>query len=190
VRSLWAAELVNSYAPELTITAVLASAPGGDLVSQARALDKDTTLPASRNLELLIRSWQAVYRLPVETIMDAEQAKILPEADDSCLSGLTGVKVKAGFASDPDWAPRLEQNSPAGRHIDAPILYLQGTADEQIPIAAARTGRDRLCADGDVIEYREFDGEDHNSPLLSHEDDAVAWVKDRAAGDPARNPCT
>jgi hypothetical protein len=187
--ALWGGVLASDYAPELHLAAVLASAPGGDVLASVRVYVQLPDPPADPNLQLLIRSWQQYYDLPVGTIMAPDQAALLPEADTGCRGDLSGVKVQPAFATEPDWVARFRENSPAGHHIPAPILYLQGTADEQVPIAAARAGRDALCRDGDVIEYREFQGEDHNSPLFNHYDDAVRWVLDTLGGREPKNYC-
>ena len=72
-----------------------------------------------------------------------------------------------------------------------PILYLQGTADEQIPLVSAHATRDRLCAVGDVVDYREIQGASHAGSLYG--DDRVTeardWLDDRLTGIPAADTC-
>jgi dipeptidyl aminopeptidase/acylaminoacyl peptidase len=71
-----------------------------------------------------------------------------------------------------------------------PILYLQGTADEQVPVESARLEVARLCSIGDAVDYRELSGADHAASaapasLLA----AAGWALDRLAGKPAASTC-
>ena len=72
-----------------------------------------------------------------------------------------------------------------------PILYRQGTADAQIPVQTAPASLARLCAVGDVVDYREIEGATHAGSLYGDDrvTEARAWLRDRIAGDPATDTC-
>lgn len=187
---LWAAQLADGYAAELNVRAVVAGSPAGDLSEVVRPRG-EVSGAGRRNIELAVHAWREVYGLPLDRVLDASDQARLGETEMACRDDLSGVSVLVDLASDPDWGPRLVENSPGAQRSTAPILYVQGTADEQIPVESARSAVVRLCGAGDTVEYREFDGENHRDPLFGsgREEAAVAWIRDRFAGTPPVSNC-
>src|SRR5690606_12452142 len=85
----------------------------------------------------------------------------------------------------------LRSNTPDG-DIDVPVLIAQGTADRLVLAEQQRDFVARRCAEGQAIDYREYEGLDHvplveeASPLTG---ELLDWTRDRLAGGPATPTC-
>lgn len=88
-------------------------------------------------------------------------------------------------------APLLEQNVPR-LPIRAPLLIAQGLADTLVLPGAQLEYVNSLCASGQYLDYRTFDGEDHvsvvglDSPVPG---ELMGWTRDRFNGVPVVNAC-
>lgn len=87
---------------------------------------------------------------------------------------------------------RLKQNIPVGE-FGAPLLLGQGGADSLITPDAQTNYVDMLCGQGQVVDYRIYEGLDHiplvekDSPMIT---DLMTWTAARFAGEPAAETCT
>ncbi len=190
--TLWAARMAAEAAPELNVLGAIAAAPAGDLAEVARwVFSPDAGRPSWRNDLLIARAWSEIYDFPIEEVLTPEALPLAARLDEECGVYPDAFPLRPGVAELPALADALERNTPLGIPIAAPILYLQGDADEQIPVVAARTTVERLCADGSVVDYRELPGVDHVGALYdaARIDAAIAWAAARFAGEPAADTC-
>lgn len=187
---LWASQLAATAAPDLDIVGTVAFAPAGDLAAVAGFERSDLAgPPAWSSAVTLVDAWSHVYGLSTDVLSPTARA-LLPQLETACHVDVAAQPTVVDIRTLPDWAARLAENTPGAVGTKAPILYVQGTADEQIPVESARLEVARLCSIGDVVDYRELPGADHAgsasaSSLLA----AASWALDRLAGKPADSTC-
>ncbi len=158
--ALWAGQLQPSYAPGLALRAIVASAPGANLVGALPHAEDSPELEA--NVLRLLGAWNRTYGLPINGLLTA--------------AGIRDVSLLMSDQPIPDAAPpfrappsrsaalmRLARlNTPGAARIPAPILMLVGTADQEVPpasnIALARSLQQR----GDAVRLMVFRGAGHN----------------------------
>ena len=117
--------------------------------------------------------------------------------DHACVN-----EVLAAFAAQPPqdvfmrnpvdvavWRELLEENSLGPGRIEIPILLVKGGADELLPKPLTDQFVDQLCAAGDPIAYRVYEGATHTSVLTASQSDTDAWIAERVSGAPAVSTC-
>ncbi|HWL02324.1 MAG TPA: lipase family protein [Microbacteriaceae bacterium] len=199
--ALWTAGLAADYAPELDIVGVAAMAPAANLPALLESF-------AGSSLSLLfgafvLKGYEAAY----DDVHAADYVKpsariVVDEIARRCLvdpATLVSV-IQAGFSGGPVWSrdpstgpldARADENVPR-LPIRFPLLLAQGLADPLIQPQAQQAYVDELCASGQALEYRTYEGRDHmgvvtgDSPLLG---ELMAWTTDRFAGKPAGDTC-
>ncbi len=196
--ALWAGQLAASYAPELDLVGLVAAAPAGDLrevfLSQ---LEPGAAAIAQLEGLMVVSAWAATYDLATPFLTSAARTLATRLQDEVCPSAalLDGVDV---FSGDPrvlleraPWPDLLEANTPGQETVEVPILLLQGTADEQIPIASTRSLVGRLCAAGDRVDFRVYPGVGHGAAIFdsARTIETLRWVAARFAGAVAASTC-
>jgi pimeloyl-ACP methyl ester carboxylesterase len=183
--ALWTAELASGYAPELGLRAVVAAAPGGDLAALARWLaGPDGTPVGWLNAILVLSAWHEVYGLPLENALTPKARKLAAALQTSCPDYSVAVPdqpLTADLSVASGWRDQLEANTPGSSRARTPILILQGTEDEQVPLHTTLSAVERLRAAGNDVELRILDGADHEASLFGpgRLDDIHAWISDR-----------
>jgi pimeloyl-ACP methyl ester carboxylesterase len=92
-----------------------------------------------------------------------------------------------GWSSDPDVRDYFADARIGTRVAGAPLLYLQGTAD--LLHVESRRQVQELCAVGDVVQYSEYPGLEHDPIVWKGWPETKNWLVDRFAGVPAPNDC-
>ena len=91
----------------------------------------------------------------------------------------------------PALATILHTNSAGNRPAGAPLLVVQGTADQALPNFSPTRSWRRRAAAGDTVDYRLYTGATHGDPELNAaSNDIAAWFADRVSGTPATSTCT
>ena len=131
-------------------------------------------------------AWSQVYGLPLDRLLTPAGLEASARLATECRATPTEQPLRVDEALEPAWNAALDANTPGGTRAPMPILYLQGTRDEQIPLVSAHATLERLCAAGDRVEYREIDGATHAGALYGDDRlaDARAWLTARLDGDP------
>jgi hypothetical protein len=190
--TLWAAELAATEAPTLDVVGAVAAAPAGDLrIAADWARSPEATRDSWRNTLAVSVAWSDLYGVPLDQLLVPEAAALAPRLETECRVEPEVQPLRLDVPISPEWAAMLERNTAGHAPSSAPILYLQGTADPQIPLASARALVDRLCAIGSVVEYRELDGVDHTGALYAGDrlQAARAWLEGRLTGTPPTDTC-
>jgi pimeloyl-ACP methyl ester carboxylesterase len=191
---LWAAELAQSYARELDVIGVVAAAPAGDLAAISRWIYGPESTPiAWLNAVSVLSAWHEVYGLPLDELLRPEGRLLAADLQATCPDESL-VPREQPLAADPSLAPgwrdQLAVNSPGATRASAPILVLQGTLDEQIPVESTRSSVRRLCESGDAVELRILPGADHAAAIdQGRLQEGAAWIADRLNGAPPANRC-
>jgi alpha-beta hydrolase superfamily lysophospholipase len=87
------------------------------------------------------------------------------------------------------WNTIARDNTPGGSTIDVPVLLVQGGADEIVAPTVTDHFADMLCANGEAVEYKLYDGIGHLDTGHAAVPDVVTWVADRFAGVTAPTTC-
>jgi acetyl esterase/lipase len=182
---LWVAELVRSYAPELQLLGVAASAPGAELAATMKAAD---TRPATltSGAMLIVVAWSDAYHVPLG-VLTAAGRKAVDRVRSTCLQELAaGPTLAAVRPSDllttPPWPALLARNTPGQAATPAPVLIAQGADDEVATPATSRALVQRLCRLGDTVELRTYQGVGHFDVLQVASTEMVGWTGARLAG--------
>ncbi|WP_345741314.1 lipase family protein [Salana multivorans] len=199
--ALWTGGVAPGYAPELDILGVAAMAPAANLPAMIDALAGDTagTLVGPLVLAGFAERYDDVrvsdYLRPEATLL-YEETLARCWSDPAMLVSVVGAVAidRPIWRTDPNAGPlaqRLEENVPR-LPIEAPLLLAQGLADTLVLPDAQRAYVEELCAAGQAVDYRTYEGQDHvgvvgpDSPLPG---ELLRWTADRFAGLPADDTC-
>ena len=83
----------------------------------------------------------------------------------------------------------MRANSYGNRPAGAPLLVVQGTADQLVPQSSTDAFVKKACAAGDTVDYRLVPGANHGEEIHAAATDIAAWLADRVNGAPATSTC-
>lgn len=189
-------ELAASYAPELTLLGTVALAPAAMFDRTYGQLDELVTRVvgamaltgiADEHPEINLSDYLTPAGLnAINQIRTKCTADIIPI--------VLGVPFDGFYAHDPKTtepaASIMRSNDVGNVRSDSPVLLIQGTNDTTVFPARTRDLYARLCATGQVVEFREIPGADHNNVTQKDLTYIEAWFADRLAGVAARSTCT
>lgn len=199
--ALWTGMLAPSYAPELRLDGVAALAPASDLESLVQVVEGSRL--GALFAVYVVQAYSSVY----DDVRYADYVRpgahlLAREMAQRCLSE-RGILVSVGqsllldkpiWDRDPTTGPfgrRLAENVPSGP-VEAPLLVGQGGADTLITPRAQDAFVAGLCAGGQPVDYRTYEGHDHLS-VVAADSPAIAelleWTQDRLDGAPAEDAC-
>jgi alpha-beta hydrolase superfamily lysophospholipase len=196
--ALWTAQLVKTYAPELKLLGVAASAPAINLRKIAEFnLDKPV---GGIFLGYVFAAWSAVYPgADLDKIIKPEERSTFNRMIEPCFTAPAGflpiiknLRTPAQYLSvdilkTEPWSTLFQKNTPSGS-IKVPILIAHGTADSLIPVELSEAEAARRCKAGEDVQFARYPGSSHDA----REDTAVyilGWVVDRFAGRPTSSNC-
>ncbi|MER7171266.1 lipase family protein [Streptomyces mesophilus] len=193
--SSWAAELKDSYAPELNVKG---TATGG--------------VPA--HLEKLVPVHDGGYGSGLLFMAAAGQDAAYPELKlDSYLN--TAGKALVGFfrtncvvidstvgsfkrisdlttsnpLATPEWQQRLNESDLGTHKPDHPVYLYHALADELIPYSLGTGLRKDWCARGAAVDWRTIVVGEHVSGVITEVTRVQNWLADRFAGKPTSGNC-
>jgi len=199
--ALWTGGLAPSYAPELDIVGVAAMAPAANLPAMIEQLatGRAGTIVGPLVLAGYSAHYDDVhvedYLLPAATLTFQETVARC-WSDSAFIVSVLGTTVmdRTIWTQSPSDGPlgvRLEQNVPR-LPIEAPLLLAQGLTDTLVLPAAQQQYVSDLCAGGQHVDFRTFEGKDHmgvvtgDSPLLGQ---LMEWTQARLDGATPTNTC-
>jgi pimeloyl-ACP methyl ester carboxylesterase len=80
-------------------------------------------------------------------------------------------------------------DNPDQRAADSPLLIGQGTTDSDVPVGATDGLVTQLCTLGDRLDYRRYEGLDHEGVVAGSLPDITKWINDRFAGGDTADTC-
>lgn len=197
---LFAAQLAQSYAPELSLKGVAAIAPPTDLATLLKA---NLNTVAGRILaSFTLDSWNQKYGAPLGPLLDSVSSNLISEVSRNCVDDL-GSKIDAAAAqkgldkqflkADParvvPWNKLMVQNSLFALNSRAPALIIQGLADDIVRPQVTSQFVRGACQAGANVQYVTLKGKGHGGAFEDGRLQAVNWVAARLAGQPARGNC-
>ncbi|MGR0219946.1 lipase family protein [Agromyces sp. ZXT2-6] len=201
--ALWTGAIADGYAPDLDLAGVAALAPASNLTGLIENLPEVTG--GSIFQSFVIAAYTAIYPdvtyreyvrpgAEVTVRQMAERCLAEPSSFASVLSVLGLSRDPEIGAADPTtgaFGERLVENTPPPT-ILAPLLIGQGAADQLVVRPAQDAYVDDLCAAGQQVDYRVYEGRDHvplvepDSPLVP---ELIEWTAARFAGEPVEPGC-
>ncbi|MDQ2741467.1 MAG: lipase family protein [Chloroflexota bacterium] len=197
--ALFTGQLAHTYAPDLTLVGVAASAPPTDLKELLRLKGEGTFGKVLSAFTL--DAWSQVYGYNLDTVFTPAARPIVHHMVRLCLHNATQMLafipltqvLKIGYLKSPPWQTEpwktlLAENTPGKTKIPAPVLISQGGADQLVhpPVTAAFAKH--LCAMGEQVEYRVYPGAVHDAGAESGSN-VAKWIANRFAGKPPPSTC-
>lgn len=196
----WAAQLADSYAPELDIKGAFAGGVPADLLAVAKGLDGS---PFVGLMFMAAVGYDTAYpELDLEKYLNDAGRELLKKAESLCLVSVDGIGTLAGTlfkkisdytTSDPlatpEWRQRLDENKLGSAAPSVPVFQTQAVYDEIIPFAQADTLHKAWCAKGANLTWKTYTFAEHATGMLWSEPDAMAFLSDRFAGKPVTGNC-
>jgi len=198
---LYAAIIAKSYAPELEMVGVAAAAPATDLGVLMRA---DIATAGGKNLlAMTLWSWDRVFNAPMRDVIFTDVVPIVDKLANVCLEGIfdieprkiVGKLLQKRFlrVEDPTsiepWRALLAQNTVGPTPPAIPVFIAQGMMDDTVVPSVTLAYQKRLCANGNLVSLMHLPDVGHGAVALKSARDAVAWMSDRFAGQPAPSAC-
>ncbi|MFI6471583.1 lipase family protein [Streptomyces sp. NPDC050516] len=193
--SSWAAELHDSYAPDLLVKGTATGGVPADLMKVAASNDGGL---GSGLIFMAAAGQDAAFpELKLDSYLNPAGKALVDYFKNNCVAidttvgsfkHVTDLTVKNPL-QQPDWQARLAESKLGTHRPDAPVYLYHGTVDELIPYAVGQQLRSDWCARGANVEW-------HALPLLGHIGGvtvggvpAANWLADRFAGKPASSNC-
>ncbi|WP_082310826.1 lipase family protein [Nonomuraea sp. SBT364] len=190
----WAAQLHESYAPELRLKGVAAGGVPADLHAVADHLDgsADFGLAAVAGV-----GFDAAYpELDLEADLNERGRALLADAADDCvgeLSKLAGLRFAdlspVDLLDQPKWLARLAENRLGSAPPRVPLFLYHARGDETIPHAVGATLRGEYCATGANVRWASLSASSHVLGAVQGGPLAIEWLALRLYGLPASGNC-
>jgi pimeloyl-ACP methyl ester carboxylesterase len=136
--------------------------------------------------------------IQVNQLLTADAQTVTHDLIDGCIDqiteDLTNRQVSQVLAADPAAIDRLRSelgryDNPDQQPADGPVLVTQGTTDTDVPVGATDGLVTQLCGLGDHIQYRRYDGLDHEAVVSGSLPDVTNWINDRIEARDTPNTC-
>ena len=193
--ALFASELAGEYSPELTIAAVVALAPGGELTTLVKGLQHS---PAIGLALIGAIGMSAEYpELDLSSNLTpkafADITRIKNECVDATVSRWSGEPPAAVFARDPVSIPAvkriLDENSPGEVDPRVPIFIAQGDNDLQAQVAVSSDLAAKYCRLGAAVIDVKYPGINHEQVVEAAADDVLSLMATWLEGPPDESTC-
>ena len=196
----WAAQLEDTYAPELDVVGVVAGGVPADLGAVADFVDGG---PFVAFALLAALGYDAAYpELSLESYLNADGLQLQADSEDVCLVSLDGISTFLGTAfrtidsyttanplATPAWQGRLGENRLGADAPAVPVYQYHAVFDEIVPFDQAGDLRDAWCAQGVQLTWKQYWLAEHALGLVEGAPSGVAYLADRFAGVPAGTTC-
>ncbi len=190
--ALFAAQDAATYAPELTLHAVAVAAPAADLtvlLSDDIANHSGVAISSYAFPAFEVAYADQYSQDSMQAILTPAGQIGMPEIEKLCLltqnadvqkiaDPLVGNFVTSDPSTTEPWKTMLEENSAGGTPIGVPIFVAQGLADTLVIPSATVDYVTELCAAGEHVDFRTFEGVDHGFIADVAIPDLLVWIGD------------
>ncbi|MGH9080821.1 MAG: lipase family protein [Acidimicrobiales bacterium] len=196
--AMFGLNIADSYAPDLHLDGVVAGAPPSQFQFIYAFL---TGSPFQFYLFMAGAGFNVAYGnaiAPLSAVITATGQSLLPILGQGCsdylAAQLNHVPLASIVPADPftvpSWQPLLTANDPGSftTPSTAPLLIIQGGADEQIPVATTQLLEQHECSIGQDVERWIYPGQSHAGVIPVSMADMVTWIGDRFSGNPNPDP--
>ena len=198
--ALFAGELAPRYAPDLSLAGVAAVAPVTSVLELAPTGDAPPPSGQSAFTAMVLYAWAKHYRtFGLQRVLTRAGLADLPAVSSSCVDAVASLYdavaparfFQPGWQAVPAVVAANRANVPGDSPTSAPILVVQGTADEVVP--AERTTRfvdSQLCRQQYAsVDYALEPGLGHAQALDDSRGLIGRWLQARFAGSDGVNSC-
>jgi hypothetical protein len=195
---MFALAIGDSYAPDLHLDGVVAGAPPSQFQYIYTFL---RTSPYRYYLFMAGAGFNVAYgnaAAPLSQVLTAKGISLLPVLGKGCADYIAKETngyaladiVKADPFTVPAWRTLLMANDPGDVTTPsrAPLLIVQGGADEQIPVPTTKLLETHECSIGQDVERWVYPGQSHAGVIPVSMADMVHWIADRFSGAGAPDP--
>jgi fermentation-respiration switch protein FrsA (DUF1100 family) len=189
--AMFALDIGEAYAPELHLRGVVAGAPPSHFGLIYTFLK---TSPYRYYLLMAAGGLNAAYgdeAAPLDAVLTPAGMALVPELEKGCAGYLSeklgDVSIASATKADPftvpTWRKVLMENDPQNFDTasDAPLLMIQGGADEQIPPVSTKALAEHECKIGQVLQRWIYPGQSHSGVVAPSAVDMMHWIADRFA---------
>lgn len=198
--ALFAGEVAPTYAPDLFLAGVAAVAPVTSALDLAPVGDQPPPSGQSAFTASVLWSWSHRYRsVRLAALLTPAGLAGLDVVRSACIDQVASVydTMPPALFFRPGWQRSAavvaadRANLPGAAPTAAPVLVVQGTADEVIPFGrTTRFVADRLCrAQFDAVDFEALAGDGHAQSLADAVPRMAAWFSARLAGASAPDTC-
>jgi acetyl esterase/lipase len=188
---LYVAEL-QSEAKDPNYLGAVALAPGTDRLVLFHMTSKK---PATHGyLAFQAYGIKAIYpEFEYSDFLTPEALKLMPVVEEGgwyvtlatfAQEVAVGKMVKPGAEKNPYFKKFRDMSVIGLKHAHGPIFLAAGTKDTTIPAVTVQDAKKRMEDNGTTVDYKEYDGLDHDSLVFGSFRDQVQWVRDRFDGKP------
>lgn len=190
--ALFAGNIANSYAPELSLKGVVAGAPPSQLELFNDVLKNG---PARHYILMAATGWNASYgdtKAPLDQVLTPEGIALAKRTGEMCSQQFSELVRNVDIstiqivdpAKVPAWKTIITENDPGKftTNFNAPLLIIHGSADSLIPPASSALLASQLCATKQSTVRWLVEGGDHGTVVAMAAPSMVTWINDRFAG--------
>ncbi|MFE0175317.1 lipase family protein [Streptomyces sp. NPDC059002] len=193
--SSWAAELHDSYAPDLDVKGTATGGVPGDL--EKVAAFNDGSYGSGLIFMAAIGQNAAFPELKLDSYLNPVGRTLVGAMKNTCVADgavLGSFKTIASMTTknpldQPDWQQRLRESRVGTHKPDAPVYLYHALADELIPYGVGKEVRADWCAKGANVEWHTVPVGEHVSGVITQSPFAAEWLADRFAGKSVRGNC-
>ncbi len=199
--ALFAGEIAQNYAPELFVAGVAAVAPVTSVLDLAPTGDQPPPSGQSAFTAMALFAWARHYgTFQLGKVLTPAGLAGIPAVASSCVDGVASLydAVPPARFFLPGWQhlPGVQAanraNRPGNSPTSAPILVVQGTADEVVPFGRTTSFvGTRLCqSQYDSVDYVAEQGVGHSQVLDLSTTVINRWIRARFGGGSTVDSCT
>lgn len=191
--ALFAGEIAETYAPELTLRGITALAPAATL-PEGEHLDAFYRAPVP-HAYLTANGFHAAYGLPLDAF-NVHGTALLEAAKQGCvldvfnkIAATDAPGVTKDMSKVDGWEEAHRRGQAGQKKSAAPVLILHGTADNVVLPVGSALYQERACASGTQLALYWQDGADHRTLLDVSREQVLAWIANRLHGEAPRVNC-
>ncbi|GHG75931.1 lipase family protein [Streptomyces griseocarneus] len=191
----WAAELHDSYAPELDVRGTATGGVPADLLKTAEYNNGGI----GAGLVLMAAAGQnAAYpELGLDRYLNAKGRSYVDFMKKHCVAvdAVAGLfkRISDVTVTNPlqeaDWQRALRASDLGTHAPDHPVYLYHGVIDELIPYGVGKQLRADWCAKGATVQWKSLPLGEHVLGVITESIPAANWLADRFAGKPAGGNC-
>jgi len=194
--ALFVWHIAKQYAPELNLVGVVAGAPPSQLQYIYSFLSGSNS--AFKFYVLMVAlGWNTAYGnklAPLNQVFNPLAYQVTKNYAHQCAikDALAAINYKLSqlTKTDPNklpaWHKLIVANDPGSftQPTQIPLLIIQGSQDEQIPVITSQLLAQHLCSIGAQLQRWIYPGQNHGSVVPVSANDMLHWINDRFENKP------
>jgi hypothetical protein len=191
----WAAELHDSYAPELNVKGTATGGVPADLLKVAD--HNNGNIGAGLILMAATGQDAAFPELRLDTYLNDRGRFYVEFMKKNCVAINTTVglfkRISDVTVKNPlyeaDWQRRLRESGLGTHAPDHPVYLYHGVIDELIPYAVGKQLRADWCGKGAAVQWKSVPLGEHVAAVMAESAPAANWLADRFTDKPTAGNC-